>query len=55
LEQLKEVWHLFILASFVDERDDDIPGPGAQNPKRIDRHTITQWKFGRDTERNTFL
>ena len=46
--------NLFI-ASFVDVRDDDIPGPGQHNSKRIDRNTPTKWKFGKSTERDTFL
>lgn len=29
------------IASFVDIRDDDIPGPGTHNSSRIDRNTPT--------------
>lgn len=48
--------YLFIfLASFVDIRDDDIPGPGSHNSSRIDRNTPTKWKFGNSTERDSFL
>jgi hypothetical protein len=44
------------LASFVDERDDDIPGPGAHNMKRFDKHPISQWKFGKvAADRGAFL
>lgn len=37
------------LASFVDVRDDDIPGPGQHTSSRIDRTTPTKWKFGTST------
>jgi|JI9StandDraft_1071089.scaffolds.fasta_scaffold193808_1 hypothetical protein len=40
---------LIFLASFVDIRDDDIPGPGSHNSSRIDRNTPTKWKFGNST------
>jgi hypothetical protein len=50
LEPCKEVpKYLSFLESFVDERDNDIPGPGAHNAQRIDKFTVTQCKFGKDT------
>lgn len=51
----REVTLTTILASFVDIRDDDIPGPGAHDASRIDKQTPSKWKFGKDTERDTFL
>ncbi len=55
MEHLKEVSIYSIIASFVDIRDDDIPGPGTHNSSRIDRDTPSKWKFGKGTERDTFL
>ena len=49
LVPLREVSIFVILASFVDLRDDDIPGPGSHNSSRIDKTTPTKWKFGTGT------
>ena len=43
------------IASFVDIRDDDIPGPGTHDSKRIDKDTPSKWKFSKGTERDGFL
>ena len=51
----KEVLLLLFVASFVDIRDDDIPGPGTHNPNRIDKNIPSKWKFGKSTERDAFL
>ena len=55
LQLPKEVSLSPYLASFVDIRDDDIPGPGTHDPQRSDRKTPSKWKFGNSTERDTFL
>ena len=51
----KEVFLLPSLASFVDIRDDDIPGPGTHDASRIDKNRPSKWKFGKSTERDAFL
>jgi len=38
-----------VRTSFVDIRDDDIPGTGTHNPSRIDKNTPSKWKFSNDT------
>ena len=53
--QPKEVLLLLLTASFVDIRDDDIPGPGTHNPNRLDKNIPSKWKFGKSTERDAFL
>ena len=50
-----EVLCLLFAASFVDIRDDDIPGPGTHNPNRFDKNVPSKWKFGKSTERDSFL
>ena len=40
----RSIWVL-ITASFVDIRDDDIPGPRTHDSRTIDRNTPTKWKF----------
>jgi hypothetical protein len=39
----------------VDIRDDDIPGPGQHDCARVDKNTPAKWKFGKSTERDSFL
>jgi hypothetical protein len=43
------------LASFVDEGDKTIPGPGTHRHVRINENNPPQWKIGNSTERDTFL
>lgn len=44
-----------MVSSFVDVRDDDIPGPGTHDPQRLDKNSPSKWKFGNSTERDSFL
>ena len=49
LEPQREVLSPSMIASFVDIRDNNIPGPGAHDANRIDKHTPSKWKFGKTT------
>ena len=42
-------------ASFVDEGDKTIPGPGTHENVRMNQTNPPTWRLGTDTERNTFL